>query len=109
MKRTRARRRSRAEKLARMSTRHLDEGRAAGGALPLDPDDTAEVVRPPAAAGGYPARPPFPRARVEERVASSLNLHRSQDLRVGQDHRYWARIKELEPSPVRCRAGVRVC
>ena len=50
MKRTRALRRSRAEKLAGMSTRHLDEGRAPGEALPLDPDDMAEVVRPPAAA-----------------------------------------------------------
>ncbi len=46
MKRTRARRRSRAERLARIGTRRLDEATAAGKTVPLDPDDVVEVVRP---------------------------------------------------------------
>jgi len=51
MKRTRARRRACAGGLARTGQRRLNQATAAGEALPLDPDDMAEVVRPPAAAG----------------------------------------------------------
>jgi hypothetical protein len=46
MKRTRARRRSRAEGLARRATRRVNEGRAGGEALSLDPDHAPEVMRP---------------------------------------------------------------
>jgi hypothetical protein len=47
MKRTRARRRSRAERLARTGQRRLNQATAAGDKLPLDSDNVAEVVRPP--------------------------------------------------------------
>ena len=50
MKRTRARRRSRAERLARTGQRRLNQATAAGDRLPLDSDDVAEV-RPQTAAG----------------------------------------------------------
>lgn len=51
MKRTRARRRSRAERLARTGQRRLNQATAAGDKLPLDSDDVAKVVRPPTPSG----------------------------------------------------------
>jgi hypothetical protein len=50
MKRTRARRRSRAERLARTGQLRLNQSTAAV-ALALNSNDVVEVVRPPAAAG----------------------------------------------------------
>jgi len=51
MKRTRERRRLRADRLARRSQRRLNQATAAGDKLPLDSDDAAEPVRPQTSSG----------------------------------------------------------